>query len=212
MATPPPRWRPGSTLLAAYQIAARESADTCRKGGDIPYLSHLLTVCALVIEHGGTQDQAAAGLLHDVLEDTNMTAESLANDLIDHGVPTPSAHRIVQMVQGTSDGTPTQERTSLTWRERKAGYHASLAAKSSSDPSILVSLADKVHNLESTLMQVRAGQTLDEIFANFNAGAVDQRWNHDALYERFATHVDEDSRLEPMFTRFRHALHEVFPR
>jgi hypothetical protein len=40
-----------------------------RKGTAIPYLSHLMTVSALVIEHGGDEDQAIAGLLHDAAED-----------------------------------------------------------------------------------------------------------------------------------------------
>ena len=36
-----------------------------RKGTSIPYISHLMTVSALVLEHGGDEDQAIAGLLHD---------------------------------------------------------------------------------------------------------------------------------------------------
>lgn len=207
-----PRWQPGQSLHAAYHIAARESALVSRKGSDIPYLSHLLAVSALVIEHGGTHDQAAAGLLHDVLEDTTMSAESLTDELTTNGVPAESASLIVEIVAGTSDGTSGEERSSRTWRERKAAYHASVAAKPSSDPSLLVSLADKVHNLESTLMQVRTGQTLDEIFANFNADAIDQRWNYERLYELFAEHASNNAQLERLIIRFRHALHEVFPR
>src|SRR5205814_9791195 len=40
-----------------------------RKGTEIPYVSHLLAVSALVLEHGGDEDQAIAGLLHDAAED-----------------------------------------------------------------------------------------------------------------------------------------------
>lgn len=40
-----------------------------RKGGDIPYVGHLLSVASLVIEGGGTETQAIAGLLHDAVED-----------------------------------------------------------------------------------------------------------------------------------------------
>jgi (p)ppGpp synthase/HD superfamily hydrolase len=35
----------------------------------IPYVSHLMSVSALVMENGGDEDQAIAGLLHDALED-----------------------------------------------------------------------------------------------------------------------------------------------
>ena len=40
-----------------------------RKGSNIPYISHLLAVCSLVISHGGDEDQAIAALLHDAAED-----------------------------------------------------------------------------------------------------------------------------------------------
>lgn len=40
-----------------------------RKGGDIPYISHLLGVTALVLEDGGDEDEAIAALLHDAVED-----------------------------------------------------------------------------------------------------------------------------------------------
>ncbi|NCY10280.1 MAG: HD domain-containing protein, partial [Actinobacteria bacterium] len=155
----PPRWQPGIALHCAYMVAAREFAGISRKGGDIPYLSHLMAVSALVMEHGGTEDQAAAALLHDVLEDSPITANSLTWELMAAEVPAESAHNIVAIVQGTSDGVYGQERTEATWHERKTAYHRHLAAKLSDDPSILVSLADKVHNAESTLVQVRAGET-----------------------------------------------------
>ena len=40
-----------------------------RKGTDTPYISHLLGVCSLELEHGGDEDQAIAALLHDAVED-----------------------------------------------------------------------------------------------------------------------------------------------
>jgi (p)ppGpp synthase/HD superfamily hydrolase len=40
-----------------------------RKGSDIPYIGHLLAVAALVIEDGGSEDEAIAALLHDSIED-----------------------------------------------------------------------------------------------------------------------------------------------
>ena len=35
----------------------------------VPYISHLLSVTALVLEDGGDEDQAIAALLHDAIED-----------------------------------------------------------------------------------------------------------------------------------------------
>ena len=207
---PTPRWAPGAALQTAYQIASREFAGIARKGGDIPYLSHLLAVSALVIEHGGTEDQAAAALLHDVLEDSEVSAGELVTKLIAGGVSTESAEFITNVVEGTSDGEPGGERSSATWRERKAGYHARLAAKPATDPSLLVSLADKVHNIESTLVQVRAGETLEEIYRHFNFGPNGQQWNYEELHKCFAAHAAANPQLRKLVTRFGHAVREVF--
>jgi len=53
----------------ALDFAAALHHGYMRKGTEIDYLSHLLSVSALVIEHGGTEDEAFADLLHDSLED-----------------------------------------------------------------------------------------------------------------------------------------------
>ncbi|QIE44146.1 HD domain-containing protein [Pseudohalocynthiibacter aestuariivivens] len=53
----------------ALSYASRLHRSQRRKGANIPYISHLLSVCALVIEYGGDEDQAIAGLLHDAVED-----------------------------------------------------------------------------------------------------------------------------------------------
>lgn len=52
---------------AAHAVGAH--AGQTRKGSSIPYASHVLAGGALVLEHGGTTDQAVAGQLHDVVED-----------------------------------------------------------------------------------------------------------------------------------------------
>ena len=52
-------------LVLAHQL----HADQTRKGTTIPYISHLLAVTAVVIENGGTEDEAIAALLHDAVED-----------------------------------------------------------------------------------------------------------------------------------------------
>jgi (p)ppGpp synthase/HD superfamily hydrolase len=59
--------RYGEALLWAEPI----HRDQRRKGKAIPYISHLISVSALVWEDGGTEDQAIAALLHDAIEDAD---------------------------------------------------------------------------------------------------------------------------------------------
>ncbi|HXH57305.1 HD domain-containing protein [Iamia sp.] len=53
----------------AVEIARVAHDGAVRKGTEIPYLAHVLAVSALVLEHGGDEDQAIAAVLHDVAED-----------------------------------------------------------------------------------------------------------------------------------------------
>ena len=64
----------------ALTFAAELHNHQSRKGTDIPYISHPLAVAGLVLEHGGSEEEAIAGLLHDAIEDqaeSNGGAETL---------------------------------------------------------------------------------------------------------------------------------------
>ena len=66
----PPNWQPTGIVQKAFNLAAERHSKQTRKGGKIPYLSHLMAVSALVTENGGNEVQAASALVHDVIEDT----------------------------------------------------------------------------------------------------------------------------------------------
>ena len=53
----------------ALVFAAQLHREQQRKGSSVPYVSHLLAVAAIVVEHGGDEDEAIAALLHDAIED-----------------------------------------------------------------------------------------------------------------------------------------------
>ncbi len=73
----------------AFRYAHRLHRDQTRKGTPIPYISHLMSVAALVVEHGGNEDQAIAGLLHDAVEDTIVATASPKSVLILASVSAP---------------------------------------------------------------------------------------------------------------------------
>jgi (p)ppGpp synthase/HD superfamily hydrolase len=59
----------GPKFEEALLYAVRVHRGDVRKCTSIPYISHLFSVCALVLEEGGDEDEAIAALLHDTLED-----------------------------------------------------------------------------------------------------------------------------------------------
>jgi (p)ppGpp synthase/HD superfamily hydrolase len=138
----------------ALQYAAELHRSQIRKGGSTPYVGHLLSVAGLVIEAGGSETQAIAGLLHDAVEDQG-------------GPPTLAAIRakfgqdVAKIVDECSDTDVTPK---PPWRERKQAYIDHL--DDASDATILVSLADKLDNARAILRDFReVGSELWERFS-----------------------------------------------
>ena len=174
-----PNWQPTDLIQEAFGIASLAHKDHVRKGTSVPYISHLLAVSALVIGHGGNEVQTAAALLHDVIEDTEID-EFMLRALIDRPV--------VDIVVDCSD---TQKKPKPAWRPRKEKYLKHLRemiAEPEVNPTILVALADKVHNAETTADTVlHKGKTAKEIYddPNFNAKVDEQKWWYTSLVTEF---------------------------
>ena len=176
----------GERFEEALTFAAAAHADQARKGTTIPYVSHLMSVAALVLEAGGDEDQAIAGLLHDTVEDQG-GAPMLAE------VRQRFGDEVARIVEGCSD---TDQTPKPPWKERKVAYLAHLEQADSA--ILLVSLADKLHNARAQLSDYRA--LGDALWTRFNAGRDDQLWYYGRLVEIFDKHtsgmlVDEFKRV-----------------
>jgi len=175
-----PNWEPTDLIQEAFDVATIKHKDQVKKGTSIPYISHLMAVSALVTEHGGTEVQAAAGLLHDLIEDTDLKDEFFISALVGSDV--------TAIIVSCSD---TSEDPKPPWRDRKEKYLVHLREMISQpklDPAILVALADKVHNAETTAnMVLLDGLSAEEIFSNgkFNADASEQKWWYSSLVTEF---------------------------
>ena len=152
---------------AALADAARLHLDQCRKGTTIPYISHLLVVAGLVLEDGGTEDEAIAALLHDAVEDQDETPDHIAAR---YG---PAVAQIVAECSG-----PMGEGNG-SWRQRK---QATIDQVPVASPGALrVELADKLHNARAILADYR--RIGDDLWTRFNApnGRDDVVWYYDEL-------------------------------
>ncbi len=63
----PPAWQPTGLVQKSFNLAAERHSIQTRKGGNIPYLFHLLAVSALVTENGGTEFQVGGNAKFDDL-------------------------------------------------------------------------------------------------------------------------------------------------
>ena len=172
----------------ALRFACRLHSSQLRKGTKTAYVSHLLAVCSLVMEHGGNEDESIAALLHDAIEDQGDSYPGGRNGLRLHirelfGAP------VLDIVEGCTDdeGFVKTEGPS-GWRERKLAYLDHLSGAS---PSVhLVSCADKLHNARCVLADYR--RLGDQIWARFRTGsAADQLWVYSELCKRFEGNPQE---------------------
>ena len=155
-------------FLYAHHLHRTQS----RKGTSIPYISHLMTVAALVLENGGNEDQAIAALLHDAAEDQGGAA-TLAE------IGTRFGNSVAAIV---ADCTDAWTEPKPPWRTRKETYLADLPRKPA--VSLLVSLADKTHNAEAILFDYRV--LGDALWDRFNGGVDGRRWYYKALADVFS--------------------------
>ena len=121
-----------------------------------------MAVAALVVEHGGDEDQAIAALLHDAAEDQGGLATL-------DDVERRFGAKVAEIV---SDCTDAWTEPKPEWRARKEAYLAKLSTKPKR--SLLVSLADKVRNAEAILYDYRV--LGDRLWARFTGGLEGTRW------------------------------------
>jgi (p)ppGpp synthase/HD superfamily hydrolase len=168
-------------LTKAFALAARLHRADLRKGTAIPYLAHPMAVAALVLEHGGTDEQAAAALLHDVVEDHGgrPRLEEIRASL---------GRGVADIVEDCSDAFVAEGETKPPWRDRKERYLAHLAAVA--ETSLLVSCADKLHHARAIVTDARSlGPSLWE---RFNASPADLAWYYRSLSDTFTARLTTD--------------------
>lgn len=157
-------------LERAFALALEWHGDQHRKGSRTPYVSHLLQVSGLVLEHGGDADQAAAAFLHDSLEDAPSAVERRRREA---RIVRSLGAGVLRIVRDCTDTGPEESFGSKRpWKERKQGYLAHL--RRASRRSLLVAACDKRHNLGALVADLRThGRGYLE---HFNAGPTDQLW------------------------------------
>ena len=151
----------------ALTYAAQLHASQTRKGTSIPYVAHLLSVTALVLEDGGSEDEAIAGLLHDAVEDQGgaATREEIRRRFGDE---------VTRIVDGCTD---TDVMPKPPWQARKEVYIAHLH---DAPPEVLrVSAADKLHNARAILADLRCHG--DTLWTRFSGGRDGTLWYYRAL-------------------------------
>lgn len=156
----------------AVSFASRIHADHTRKDTTLPYVCHLLAVSASVLEAGGDEEQAIAGLLHDAAEDCG-GEPCLAEIRRIFGA------RVADIVLGCSDSLTEDPELKEAWKLRKKRHLNHL--KSASADVAMVTAADKLHNVRAINVDIRIAGVA--YLDRFNASPNDLVWYYETLAE-----------------------------
>ena len=123
----------------AVIFAAKAHCGSTRKGNRIPYLAHPVETASIVAEMTDDQELIAAAVLHDVLEDTEVTLPELQEYF---------GERIAFYVCGESEDKRRELPPESTWLIRKQESIAFLQNRADTGAKMLA-LADKLSNMRS---------------------------------------------------------------
>ena len=159
-------------MQRAFRYAAKWHEGQARKGTAVPYLSHLMAVTSLVLEAGGDEEMAIAGLLHDVVEDCGGMPRL-------REIRRQFGKRVAHIVEGCTDSFVEPK---PDWIERKRGYLGEV--KHADDETRLVSASDKLHNVRTILADYRKHG--EAIWVRFNGKREGTLWYYRALSDEYA--------------------------
>lgn len=155
-----------------------------RKGKDIPYLTHVLSVGLILARVTDDQNIIAAGILHDIIEDCQPYG-SVTRELIKKEF-NESVARMVDDV--------TEKDKALPWLERKMAALEHI--KAMSHDSQLVKSADVLHNLSELIQDLEKDG--DTVWQRFNASKADTIKRYDALIPELARVWSENPLLHDL--------------
>jgi (p)ppGpp synthase/HD superfamily hydrolase len=155
----------------ALKIAATAHKDQKRKHDGSPYIVHPIMVARILEQHGFSEVVVAAGLVHDVIEDSNTSEAELRSALGDE---------VVDIVVAVSEDQSTDWRSMEGGWEKVKEMYVDTVCQAPVEVKA-VSVADKIHNAQNLL--AHANLVGSEIWTNFNRGKNKKIWFEELLCE-----------------------------
>ena len=184
----------------AFNFAYEAHANTFRKGTRFPYITHPINVMVILLRYNASEELLAAALLHDVVEDENVSFRELEEIF---------GEKVTYYVKQVSEPLELidESRNRIeTWRERKE-HTISTLGKSDIEVKML-SCADKLSNLSDMLSEYE--KIGERLWDKFNAPKASQEWYYNSLVEVFAQKPSSLSKLS-LYQEFEEKVRKMFP-
>ena len=182
-----------SLIFDAIEYAARAHREHYRKGTNIPYIIHPISVAKILIEYDCAEEIILAGLLHDTVEDTDVRLEDIRRSF---------GEKVASLVEAASEPDKSD-----TWENRKR--HTLEYLKTSPMEVLLLSCADKLDNIRSIKEDYeRFGES---VWKRFRRAKDSQEWYYSALADIFVSRAEGEPGTT-LFRQFYFEVQQVFPK
>jgi len=178
-------------IARAMEYSALKHQGGTRKGGDIPYIVHPFEVAMILKENSFDDKVVAAGLLHDLLEDTEVSKADLKEEF---------GSEILALVLSASEKLKGREDRSWELRKKQTINYLKQEATFINK---VIACADKLSNARSILRDLEEEST--DFWQRFSAPKEKQQWYYQSL-------VDSLKELEglKMYEEFKKVVSEIF--
>jgi (p)ppGpp synthase/HD superfamily hydrolase len=178
-------------LDLAIEVAAKAHSNQVRKGTDIPYISHPYAVGLMLAQAGCSEEIIIAGILHDTVEDTDLTLEYIRDTFGDE---------VAAIVEGCSEPDK-----SAPWEVRKR--HTLEYLRTAPWAVRVVACADKLHNIRTIAAEHKSlGESL---WSRFKRGRKEQEWYYRGLVESLCSQPESAPEI-PFCVEFRDEVDRLF--
>lgn len=162
----------------AFAFAAKHHDRQVRKGTKLPYLTHPANVAVILTHYECDEDTVVAGILHDVVQDC--VRDGFTDEMLEQRIGEKFGANVLSIVLGVTQRRVDDEGVELSTEEKKSDYLERLAAASES--ALWVCAADKVHNANSILSDLRRTVDSNSVWSRLSGGrAGTVKWYRDVL-------------------------------
>jgi len=174
----------------AIIFATKAHQGQVRKVSESPFIMHPLAVGCLLADAGEEEAVIAAGILHDTVEDTDVTLADIRAEFGDV---------VATYVDGCS------ENKALSWEERKQNTIDFL--EDASEAVCIVTCADKIHNLQVSAAGIQAEG--EDFFVHFKKGYDEQKWYYGSIKDILLARMPEHPLVQTYAEVFTEAFGEL---
>lgn len=150
----------------AFAFAAKHHDQQVRKGTRLPYLTHPANVAVILTRYGCGEDTVVAGILHDVVSDC--VRDGWTRETLDERIGTKFGNSMLEMLLSVTERRIDDDGVELATDDRKDDYLERLSL--ASEDALWVCAADKVHNANSILSDLRRTSFPETVWGRFAAG------------------------------------------